>query len=143
MGRRASVCGSRRPCFRAYVNSRHPHGGDPGQGCDDELLTPLRPVGASGATPSPAMERPEGLVQRRNVSQRSNGNGGAGGAGSGGASPYSPEDDVHDDVDSKETRLTLMEEVLLLGLKDKEVGFVVFAPCDGTYLELCCDSRFR
>lgn len=26
-----------------------------------------------------------------------------------------------DDVDSKETRLTLMEEVLLLGLKDKEV----------------------
>lgn len=27
-----------------------------------------------------------------------------------------------DDVDSKETRLTLMEEVLLLGLKDKEVN---------------------
>lgn len=27
------------------------------------------------------------------------------------------------DADSKETRLTLMEEVLLLGLKDKEVGF--------------------
>lgn len=26
-----------------------------------------------------------------------------------------------EDVDSKETRLTLMEEVLLLGLKDKEV----------------------
>lgn len=26
-----------------------------------------------------------------------------------------------DDTDSKETRLTLMEEVLLLGLKDKEV----------------------
>lgn len=30
-------------------------------------------------------------------------------------------DDEIDDNDSKETRLTLMEEVLLLGLKDKEV----------------------
>ena len=29
--------------------------------------------------------------------------------------------DELDDLDSKETRLTLMEEVLLLGLKDKEV----------------------
>jgi len=30
-------------------------------------------------------------------------------------------DDSLEDGDSKETRLTLMEEVLLLGLKDKEV----------------------
>lgn len=30
-------------------------------------------------------------------------------------------DKNYDDGDSKETRLTLMEEVLLLGLKDKEV----------------------
>lgn len=30
-------------------------------------------------------------------------------------------DEEVDDLDSKETRLTLMEEVLLLGLKDKEV----------------------
>ena len=30
-------------------------------------------------------------------------------------------DEMDNDVDSKETRLTLMEEVLLLGLKDKEV----------------------
>lgn len=30
-------------------------------------------------------------------------------------------DEELDDLDSKETRLTLMEEVLLLGLKDKEV----------------------
>ena len=29
------------------------------------------------------------------------------------------------DADSKETRLTLMEEVLLLGLKDREVGFII------------------
>jgi Golgi phosphoprotein 3 len=28
----------------------------------------------------------------------------------------------NDDDDDKETRLTLMEEVLLLGLKDREVG---------------------
>lgn len=32
-------------------------------------------------------------------------------------------EDYGDDGDSKETRLTLMEEVLLLGLKDKEVSF--------------------
>lgn len=31
-------------------------------------------------------------------------------------------DEELEDNDSKETRLTLMEEVLLLGLKDKEVG---------------------
>lgn len=31
-------------------------------------------------------------------------------------------DKNYDDGDSKETRLTLMEEVLLLGLKDKEVS---------------------
>lgn len=31
------------------------------------------------------------------------------------------QDEEMDDNDSKETRLTLMEEVLLLGLKDKEV----------------------
>jgi UDP-N-acetyl-D-mannosaminuronate dehydrogenase len=32
-------------------------------------------------------------------------------------------DEDLEDGDSKETRLTLMEEVLLLGLKDKEVGY--------------------
>lgn len=34
------------------------------------------------------------------------------------------ENDI-DDTDSKETRLTLMEEVLLLGLKDKEVNIQI------------------
>lgn len=29
------------------------------------------------------------------------------------------------DADSKETRLTLMEEILLLGLKDREVRFLI------------------
>lgn len=43
------------------------------------------------------------------------------------SSKNSETEDRHDsadelnDLDSKETRLTLMEEVLLLGLKDKEV----------------------
>ena len=34
-------------------------------------------------------------------------------------------DDERDQDDDKETRLTLMEEVLLLGLKDREVRFLV------------------
>ena len=40
---------------------------------------------------------------------------------------YRDKDEDDEDHDSKETRLTLMEEILLLGLKDKEVidGFVV------------------
>lgn len=36
------------------------------------------------------------------------------------------DDEYGDDGDSKETRLTLMEEVLLLGLKDKEVSRYLF-----------------
>ena len=36
------------------------------------------------------------------------------------------EEDEDVDADSKETRLTLMEEVLLLGLKDKEVNLYAF-----------------
>ena len=36
------------------------------------------------------------------------------------------ENDDEYDADSKETRLTLMEEILLLGLKDREVCFVFF-----------------
>lgn len=38
------------------------------------------------------------------------------------------EEEEEDVGDSKETRLTLMEEVLLLGLKDREVVFVFFHP---------------
>ena len=37
-------------------------------------------------------------------------------------------DDERDNDDDKETRLTLMEEVLLLGLKDREVSFVFSTP---------------
>lgn len=63
------------------------------------------------------MNRSEGLVQRRNVLKDNN---------SDGTVKENHDDDKkndknYDDGDSKETRLTLMEEVLLLGLKDKEV----------------------
>lgn len=68
------------------------------------------------------MSRSEGLVQRKNASQAV-------------SSLYRSDEKVEDDekvvskkegeevadIDSKEARLTLMEEVLLLGLKDKEV----------------------
>lgn len=71
------------------------------------------------------MNRTDGLV-RRNKS-RSDNNGGSEGNSSTAQSVdendvilNDGENDV-DDIDSKETRLTLMEEVLLLGLKDKEV----------------------
>lgn len=92
------------------------------------------------------MNRGDGLVQRRRVVNSSSG-GSAGGGGSGlgqdsgntdlignndkssGQSPdsdYSSQKDLNcnptiDEDSDKETRLTLMEEVLLLGLKDKEV----------------------
>lgn len=72
------------------------------------------------------MSRSEGLVQRKNASQAV-------------SSLYRSDEKVEDDekvvskkegeevadIDSKEARLTLMEEVLLLGLKDKE-GYTSF-----------------
>lgn len=68
------------------------------------------------------MNRTEGLVQRRNVLKDN---------ADGGLKENHDIDDKkndknYDDGDSKETRLTLMEEVLLLGLKDKEVGRKLF-----------------
>jgi len=69
------------------------------------------------------MNRADGLVQRRNVARaatadaddpaRADGDDGRGG------------DDERVDGDSKEARLTLMEEVLMLGIKDKE-GYTSF-----------------
>ena len=66
------------------------------------------------------MSRSEGLVQRRNVAQSCV------------STTSDPDNDnqINDteeaDLDSKETRLTLMEEILLLGLKDREVGFALW-----------------
>ena len=66
------------------------------------------------------MNRSDGLVQRRNII-RENGEG-APKDDKGDEKKQQERDDYVDDGDSKETRLTLMEEVLLLGLKDKEVS---------------------
>lgn len=65
-------------------------------------------------------QRNSGLVQRRTEASRN-----------AAEKEKSPDEDEHesrrgeeedeDKGDSKETRLTLMEEVLLLGLKDREV----------------------
>jgi len=71
------------------------------------------------------MSRQEGLIQRRNVQTS------IAAARSEDTTRLEPDiadkkrlgdDDQDVDADSKETRLTLMEEVLLLGLKDKEVN---------------------
>lgn len=66
------------------------------------------------------MSRSDGLVQRRNVS-RENGEGVSKDSFDADDKKSVERDDDLEDGDSKETRLTLMEEVLLLGLKDKEV----------------------
>ncbi|OWR44700.1 putative golgi phosphoprotein 3 [Danaus plexippus plexippus] len=65
------------------------------------------------------MNRTEGLVQRRNVVKENDGN------RENHDIDDKKNDKNYDDGDSKETRLTLMEEVLLLGLKDKE-GYTSF-----------------
>lgn len=72
----------------------------------------------------------EGLVRRVKARDTESNSGSGGGAGSA-SSNYDQEnknnevEDELEDCDSKETRLTLMEEVLLLGLKDKE-GYTSF-----------------
>lgn len=74
------------------------------------------------------MNRTDGLVRR--VKSRANeGVGGNDPSDSGATANEVNENDIkleldneNDDGESKETRLTLMEEVLLLGLKDKEVS---------------------
>ncbi|CAG9855170.1 unnamed protein product [Phyllotreta striolata] len=68
------------------------------------------------------MNRSEGFVKRRNVT-RDNSEG-VNKEEQNNEKKNSRDEDV-DDGDSKETRLTLMEEVLLLGLKDKE-GYTSF-----------------
>ena len=65
------------------------------------------------------MNRSTGLIQRRNVVVSSNTNATADNESN---EEKTDREETEDDFDSKETRLTLMEEILLLGLKDKEVG---------------------
>ncbi|KAH8040365.1 hypothetical protein HPB51_010145 [Rhipicephalus microplus] len=61
------------------------------------------------------MLRKEGLVQRKNACSNPDGR-------SKDVDEPVNRPESEDDVDSKETRLTLMEEVLLLGLKEKEAS---------------------
>lgn len=68
------------------------------------------------------MNRSEGFVKRRNVTRESSE--GLNKEEQTNEKKTNREDDI-EDGDSKETRLTLMEEVLLLGLKDKE-GYTSF-----------------
>ena len=71
------------------------------------------------------MNRPDGLIQRRNVPRdtqdKNNKN-----DSDDEKRRHSSGEEYLDDGDCKETRLTLMEEVLLLGLKDKEVSVGTF-----------------
>lgn len=67
------------------------------------------------------MNRSEGFVKRRNVARENS----EGLPKEDGDERKPSRDDEVEEGDSKETRLTLMEEVLLLGLKDKE-GYTSF-----------------
>ncbi|MBN3283172.1 GOLP3 protein, partial [Polyodon spathula] len=71
-------------------------------------------------------QRSSGLVQRRTEASRSAVADKERGSGDEDSEPRRGEEQEEDDKgDSKETRLTLMEEVLLLGLKDRE-GYTSF-----------------
>lgn len=91
-----------------------------------------------------AMKRTtEGLIQRRTVNS-------ANSSASASNSTRNPtEDEAAEssglmgndvDVDSKDARLTLMEEVLLLGLKDKEVCYRCCCRLLSCYSVYVCDS---
>ncbi|XP_055547099.1 Golgi phosphoprotein 3 homolog sauron [Wyeomyia smithii] len=76
------------------------------------------------------MNRSEGLVRRVKARDTESNSGSGGNGGGPSTNNYDQEvkndkEEELDDCDSKETRLTLMEEVLLLGLKDKE-GYTSF-----------------
>lgn len=75
---------------------------------------------------NPDMNRAEGLVRRNKNRATENGTSEANSSTANSVDEndviINDRDDDIDDTDSKETRLTLMEEVLLLGLKDKEVN---------------------
>lgn len=72
------------------------------------------------------MNRTEGLVRRNKSRATENGTSEANSSAANSVDEndviIAERDNEIDDTDSKETRLTLMEEVLLLGLKDKEVN---------------------
>lgn len=106
------------------------------------------------------MNRGDGLVQRRRVVNSGSGGSNGSGLGQDGSnsdlvghndklSGQNPDTDCSsqkdlncncnvDEDSDKETRLTLMEEVLLLGLKDKEV----FVYVSKRRILLCCSMSY-
>lgn len=68
------------------------------------------------------MFRPDGIVQRRTAAVIQANGGGAGNGGEDREQDIDRQKDGDTCDNDKETRLTLMEEVLLLGLKEKEVS---------------------
>uniref|UniRef100_A0A9L0R882 Golgi phosphoprotein 3 n=1 Tax=Equus caballus TaxID=9796 RepID=A0A9L0R882_HORSE len=98
--------------------------------------------GASAGAMTSLTQRSSGLVQRRTEASRSAADkeraaGGGGGGGEDDAQSRRDEQDDDDKGDSKETRLTLMEEVLLLGLKDREPVGAVFSILIFEALQFC------
>lgn len=87
------------------------------------LNLPFESRDAQPGVPAARMLRKEGLVQRKNASSNPD-------AKSKDVDDSVPRQESEDDVDSKETRLTLMEEVLLLGLKEKEASTIPFVGSD-------------
>lgn len=87
------------------------------------------------------MNRTDGLVRRNKSRATENGHGEANSsqANSVDENDVIIDDNDFDDTDSKETRLTLMEEVLLLGLKDKEVSHILALCVDSMVVHFICD----
>lgn len=80
-------------------------------------------------------QRTSGLVQRRTEATRSAAADKDRESGGEEDEARRAEEEDDDKGDSKETRLTLMEEVLLLGLKDREVSAVV-TPLTGRFTDV-------
>lgn len=87
-------------------------------------------------------QRTSGLVQRRTEAIRSAAADRERESGDEEDETRRGEEEDDDKGDSKETRLTLMEEVLLLGLKDREV-WAVFNPSNSRSLHRLLYSTLR
>lgn len=80
------------------------------------------------------MNRTDGLVRRLRTRDPSEANNSSGQVDDNDNASRDQDDQELEDNDSKETRLTLMEEVLLLGLKDKEVIITKRQTCHNAYI---------
>ena len=78
-----------------------------------------RPLNFKSVTMSTLTQRHTGIVQRKKTKEGAEG-------GANDPDVDNNFEDEEEDRDSKETRLTLMEEILLLGLKDREVHILLY-----------------